>query len=68
MSEKKGFPGVLWILPVFFGLLGGVIAAMIASMRYGASWWELLLVGLLVQVGVVVLWLVLQALLLASII
>ncbi len=45
---KSRFPGVLWLLPIFFGVLGGTIAAMIASMKYQASWWELFVTGLII--------------------
>ena len=48
--ETSGaFPSVLWLLPVFFGLLGGVIAALIANEKYGASWSELVIGGAVVS-------------------
>ncbi len=51
---RNRFPGVLWLLPVFFGLTGGIIAALIASMKYQASWIELFIVGLFIQVLIIV--------------
>jgi len=50
METERRFPGVLWLLPICFGLVGGVIAALIASLKYQASWLELALVGLIVTV------------------
>ena len=59
---KKQFPGVLWLLPIMFGLLGGLTAALISGLKYKASWWELFLAGCIVTfvltTGWVVLWLV----------
>ena len=52
--KKTIFPGVLWILPILFGLIGGVIAGLIASLKYEASWWELVLVGFIINVLVVI--------------
>ena len=49
-ATKNRFPGVLWLLPIFFGLLGGIVAAMISSMKYQASWWELATVGGIITV------------------
>ena len=40
-SLGKDAPGVLWILPIFLGLVGGVVASLIASIKYqpqGASY------------------------------
>ena len=45
-TTKKKFPGVLWILPIFFGLIGGIISAVIAGAAFKASWWELLFAGI----------------------
>ena len=44
------FPGVLWLLPIHFGIVGGVIAALIAVTVYESSWWELYLAGMLISV------------------
>jgi len=49
-NKKHSFPGVLWLLPIFFGPFGGIIAALVSSMKYNASWWELLVVGLFMPV------------------
>ena len=38
VDEKPRFPGVLWLLPIFFGLLGGIISAMISSIKYHSIW------------------------------
>jgi len=52
--NSNRFPGVLWLMPIFFGIIGGVLAAMIASLKYEASWWELVVVGLIVTcIGVI---------------
>jgi len=48
---KQRFPGVLWLLPICFGIIGGTIAAFIASIKYQASWWELFVAGLIVSIG-----------------
>lgn len=47
------YPSVLWILPIVYGLIGGIIAAMFASIKYHSPWGRLFLVGLIVQVIVV---------------
>ncbi len=44
-KEPVRFPGVLWLLPIVFGFVGGIIAGLIASLKYEASWWELVAVG-----------------------
>jgi len=44
---RKRFPGVLWLLPLFLGVVGGIIAALISALKYQASWWELLVVGII---------------------
>lgn len=46
------FPGVLWLLPICFGLVGGAIAGLIASLKYQASWWELVAGGLIINMAV----------------
>ena len=46
---QKSFPGALWLLPIFFGISGGIIAALIADMKYQASWWELLVLGIIIS-------------------
>ena len=61
MSEVKRFPGVLWLLPLFLGLFGGIVAALISNMRYGASWIELFMVGLLLQLAFAALWFLMTA-------
>jgi len=48
---KRRFPGVLWLLPICFGLFGGVIAGLVASIKYQASWWELVVAGLLINLA-----------------
>jgi hypothetical protein len=62
--DKRGrrtFPGILWLLPICFGLLGGIIAALIADMKYHASWWELLITGLVLTFLVVLIYLLIFA-------
>ncbi len=61
LAERRRFPGVLWILPIFFGLIGGIIAALISGLKYQASWWELLLVGFLINVVIGVIYFALAA-------
>ncbi len=57
---KGNFPGILWLLPLFFGIAGGIVAALIASLKYQASWWELLAGGFIVNcISIVGLWLLL---------
>ena len=46
---RKNFPGTLWLLPIFFGIVGGLIAALIADLKYQASWWELLVLGIIIS-------------------
>ena len=46
---KRSFPGVLWLLPICFGLFGGIVAGLIASLKYQASWWELAVAGFAVS-------------------
>ena len=45
--ERGKAPGLLWILPIGFGLLGGIIAALMVADRYTGSWWEYIIVGLI---------------------
>lgn len=49
-ASQKSFPGTLWLLPIFFGVIGGIIASLIANMKYKASWWELLVAGILISI------------------
>lgn len=46
---EKSCPGTLWLLPIFFGFIGGTIAALIADMKYHASWWEFFVAGILMS-------------------
>ena len=43
-------PHSLWILPLLFGIIGGVVAALIADLKCKASWWELMVVGVMVSI------------------
>ena len=45
---EKRMSGVWWILPLFFGLMGGIISALVAGAR-GASWWPYLAGGIIVS-------------------
>ncbi len=47
-TEQNSYPGVLWLLPILFGIVGGTIAALIASMKYQAKWSSLFIVGLVI--------------------
>jgi len=66
-ATKNKFPGVLWLLPIFFGLLGGIVAAMISSMKYQASWWELATVGGIVTVLEILVYVLFLAVIFSSI-
>jgi hypothetical protein len=46
IPQKKGLPGSMYILPVFFGIIGGIIGALIAAKAYKTKWWPMLVVGL----------------------
>jgi hypothetical protein len=48
--ERERYPGVLWLLPIFWGFTGGIIAAVIAGCAFRDSWWELFFIGIIVQV------------------
>ena len=41
------FPGTLYLLSIFLGLIGGIIGALIAAKVYQSSWWKLIAVGIL---------------------
>ena len=47
---KTKYPGTLWLLPLLLGIFGGIAAALIADIKYHASWWELFVVGLIMSV------------------
>ena len=46
---RRRFPASLWLLPLFFGILGGIAAALVADLKYKASWWELFLGGIIIS-------------------
>ena len=46
IPQTKGLPGSLYILPIFFGIIGGVIGALIAAKAYKTRWWPMLVVGI----------------------
>lgn len=48
-KNRPALPGILWILPICFGIIGGTVAALIANLKYQASWWELFVVGAIVS-------------------
>ena len=52
----KRYPGVLWLLPIFFGFIGGIVASLISGLKYEASWWELLVVGIITQIFAIIVW------------
>ena len=54
--KVKRFPGVLWILPICLGAVGGIVAALIASLKYQASWWELFTVGVIINLFPYIAW------------
>lgn len=47
---SKGFPGALWLLPIFLGIIGGIIASIIAGTVYHAKWWPLLVGGIMLTI------------------
>jgi uncharacterized membrane protein len=49
INSPPSFPGILWILPICFGVIGGVIAALISSLKYGAGWWGLFITGFIIS-------------------
>jgi hypothetical protein len=51
-------PGIIWILPILFGLIGGGFAALIASLKYDAPWIRYVILGFLVSIAVALIWLV----------
>lgn len=53
IQPLNAYPGVLWILPVLYGIVGGTVAALIAGMKYNANWWPLLLVGFAVTAFII---------------
>ena len=50
-------PGSLWLFPIFFGVFGGITAALIANMKYEACWWQYVIAGLLITSLPVIAWL-----------
>ncbi len=46
----KKTPGVIWLLPIVFGVIGGVVAALIVGIKYRNSWWQFLVVGIVLSV------------------
>ncbi len=54
----NGTPSVLYLLPIFFGVLGGVIAAVIAGTVYKASWVVLFIVGIISSIFSWILWVI----------
>lgn len=64
--NRERFPGILWLLPIFFGLTGGILAGFISSLKYQDSWWELVLAGFVVSCLAVVAYLLLMQELIAS--
>ena len=49
-TQSEGFPNSLYLLPIFFGILGGIIGALIAAQKYRAKWWHLIFLGILCTV------------------
>jgi uncharacterized membrane protein YeaQ/YmgE (transglycosylase-associated protein family) len=48
--QSKGFPKSLYLLPVCFGIIGGIIGALIAARVYKTKWWQIILVGIITSV------------------
>ena len=44
----------LTLTSILFGLIGGIVAALIASIKYEASYWELCLVGILISASTLI--------------
>ena len=49
-TASSRFPNALYLLPIFFGIFGGIVAALIAAQKYKVKWWQLIAVGLLSSV------------------
>jgi hypothetical protein len=54
MDERERCPGVLWLLPIFMGFFGGIVASVIAGCAFRSRWWDLFIIGFLVQVVYIV--------------
>jgi hypothetical protein len=50
MDENGRAPGGLWVLPIFLGIIGGVIAMIISNIAYHESGWQFFIVSILVTV------------------
>jgi hypothetical protein len=46
---KKGFPGTLFLLPIFLGTIGGITGAIIAVKVYKSKWWQMIVVGIIMN-------------------
>lgn len=46
-TASSRFPNALYLLPIFFGIFGGIVAALIAAQKYKVKWWQLIVLGLL---------------------
>ena len=45
-TASSRFPNSLYLLPIFFGIIGGIIGALIAAKAYKTKWWPMLIVGI----------------------
>ena len=48
--QSQGFPKSLYLLPVLFGVIGGIIGALIVARVYKTKWWQMILVGIITSV------------------
>jgi hypothetical protein len=48
--EEGRAPGGLWVLPIFLGVVGGVIAMIISNIAYHKSGWEYLIISILITI------------------
>jgi hypothetical protein len=56
IAKENKFPSVLWLLPILFGFVGGIVAAFISNIAYKASWWKLFVIGICITLLWIFVW------------